>query len=202
MTMEHKWASFMGRAVYDDCKNSLKRPMRLLTIFENAGAKAEERGEFLKWNVPITNFPVVQNYTQGKVKKIYVQYGPPVGERISTGYYENTLQLSICFLEEPVYSKRKQAQGASPNAIHSLDAAHLMLTVYRAPFKVTTIHDSFGCLLADMPELYILIRETFIELYKSNPLQSIMKDIKGDIRSVEIGNLNIEEILDSEYAFA
>lgn len=202
MTMEHKWASFMGRAVYDDCKNSLKRPMRLLTIFENAGAKAEERGEFLKWNVPVTNFPVVQNYTQGKVKKIYVQYGPPVGERISTGYYENTLQLSICFLEEPVYSKRKQAQGASPNAIHSLDAAHLMLTVYRAPFKVTTIHDSFGCLLADMPELYILIRETFIELYKSNPLQSIMKDIKGDIRSVEIGNLNIEEILDSEYAFA
>jgi DNA-directed RNA polymerase len=192
----------MGREIYETCKTSLERPMQLLSIFEKAGKKAEQEDRFLSWNVPLTNFPVVQNYTEGKVKKIYVQYGPPIGPRKSTGYFENTLQLAICFIEDVVPSKGKQAQGASPNAIHSLDAAHLTLTTYRADFPITTIHDSFGCLLADMPKLYKLLRETFVELYDSDPLTKIMEDIDGDISNVQIGDLDISLILDSEYCFS
>jgi DNA-directed RNA polymerase len=199
--MEHKWGAYLGREVFEDCRVSLERPMRLLSVFEQAGKKAEEEGRFLSWNVPVTNFPVVQNYTEGKVKKIWVQYGPPLIKK-STGYYENTLQLSICFIEDVIPSKGKQSQGASPNAIHSLDAAHLALTVHRAQFPITTIHDSFGCLLADMPKLFTLIRETFVELYMSNPLESLMNDINGDISNVELGNLDIKLVLESEYCFA
>lgn len=202
LTMEHSWASFLGRAVYEDCKRSLKRPMRLLSIFEKAGSDAEARKEFLKWNVPVTNFPVVQHYTEGKVKKVWVQYGPPIGERISTGYFENTYQVAICFLEDPIYSKHKQSQGASPNAIHSLDAAHLMLTVANSKFNVVTIHDSFGCLLPDMPELFMVVRESFVQLYEAEPLEKLMKDIGGNISGVEIGSLDVKDILDSDYAFA
>jgi DNA-directed RNA polymerase len=176
--------------------------MQLLEVFENAGRKAELKGEFLKWTVPITNFPVVQNYTEGTSKKIWIQYGPQIGERLNTGYFVNSLQLSVCFIEDTKPSKNKQSQGASPNAIHSLDAAHLMLTVYRADFPITTIHDSFGCLAADMSKLYRLIRETFVELYLVNPLDSLMKDIDGDISLVQMGNLDITLILDSEYAFS
>jgi len=200
--MEHKWGAYLGREVFEDCRISLKRPMQLLSVFEQAGKKAEAAGQFLSWTVPVTNFPVVQNYTEGKVKKIWVQYGPPVGERNSTGYYENTLQLAVCFIEDVKPSKGKQSQGASPNAIHSLDAAHLALTVHRADFPLTTIHDSFGCLLADMPKLFRLIRETFVELYSADPLTSIMKDIDGDISGVQFGTLDISLILDSEYCFA
>lgn len=200
--MEHKWGAFMGRETYNDCKVSLEKPMQLLSIFEHAGKVAEEKGEFLEWTVPITNFRVVQNYTEGTVKKIWVQYGPPIGEKMSTGHYVNTLQLAICFIENTVPSKRKQSQGASPNAIHSLDAAHLMLTVNKADFPVTTIHDSFGCLLADMPKLFTLIRETFVELYKADPLTHIMKDIGGNIEAVELGTLDLSLILESEYCFS
>ncbi len=200
--MEHKWGAYLGRVVFADCRVSLRRPMQLLSVFENAGKKAEEEGRFLSWTVPITNFPVVQNYTEGKVKKIWVQYGPPMGEKNNTGYYSNTLQLAISFIEDVKPSKGKQSQGASPNAIHSLDAAHLALTVYRAPFPVSTVHDSYGCLLADMPALYQLVRETFVELYQTDPLTSIMKDIRGDISKIEFGNLDINLILQSEYAFA
>lgn len=201
LTLEHKWASFMGRAVYDDAKVSLARPMRLLSIFEEAGRKAEETSTFLRWTTPLTKFPVVQNYTKGEIKKVWVQYGPPQGKDDGCGHYENTYQIHICFLELPVYFKKKQAQGASPNAIHSLDAAHLMLTVDHATFDMVTVHDSFGCLLPDMPELFILVRETFVELYKADPLTSLMKDINGDISSVEIGTLDVSSILESEYAF-
>ena len=199
--LEHKWASFMGRAVFDDAKISLKRPMQLLSVFEQAGKVAETENTFLGWTVPITNFPVVQNYTNGEVKKVWIQYGPPEGQRLSTTRYINTLQVNICFLECPVYAKKRQSQGASPNAIHSLDAAHLMLTVAKADFDMVTVHDSFGSLLPDLPELFILVRETFVELYEANPLDQLMKDIKGDLTDVEIGTLDVREILDSEYAF-
>jgi DNA-directed RNA polymerase len=202
MSMEHKWGQYLGRSIHTVCVDSLRRPMRLLSIFEDAGNKAEGQAKFLKWSVPITGFPVVQHYTEGTVHKMWVQYGPAIGERNSTGYYENTLQLNICFLEKPQYSLRKQAQGASPNAIHSLDAAHLMITVSQADFPITTIHDSFGCLLADMPKLFTLIRSTFVELYRSDPLSSLMRDIDGDISSVEIGTLDVSLVADSEYCFA
>jgi DNA-directed RNA polymerase len=202
LTMEHRWGSYLGRLVFEDCKVSLKRPMQLLSVFEQAGKNAEEIGQFLRWNVPITNFPVIQNYTEGLVKRVYVQYGPPSGPKLSTGYYENTLQLHVCFIEDRVPSKHKQSQGASPNAIHSLDAAHLMLIVYRAPFNVTTVHDSFGCHLKDMDSLYRITRETFVELYKTNPLHTLFKQIGGNIDLVEFGSLNIEDVLNSEYCFA
>jgi len=202
--------------------------MQLLSVFENAGKEKEaivaehdklveafrlkkiteapaelaEDDMFLSWTVPVTNFPVVQNYVEGAVKKIWVQYGPPKGARSSTGYYDNTYQLAICFIEHPRPSRKKQSQGASPNAIHSLDAAHLTLAVNRANFPITTIHDSFGCLLGNMADLFIIIRESFVELYSTDPLTSLMRDINGDISNVEIGNLDISLILDSEYAFA
>jgi DNA-directed RNA polymerase len=199
--LEHKWGAFLGREIFEDCKASLARPMQLLTVFEAAGRKAEAAGKFLSWTVPVTHFPVVQNYTEGVVRKLYVQYGPPSGARLSTGYYENTLQLAVCFIEDVVPSRGKQATGASPNAIHSLDAAHLAMTVSACPFSVTTIHDSFGCLLADMPELFKTVRRTFVELYKTDPLSALMRDIDGDTSNVELGTLSINLVLESEYCF-
>jgi DNA-directed RNA polymerase len=202
LSMEHKWGSYMGRLVYTICEKHLKRPMRLLSIFEEAGRKAEKRNKFLRWTVPITNFPVIQHYTEGTTKKVYVQYGPPKGERLSTGYFENTFQMQVCFNEHQRPSKKKQSQGAAPNAIHSLDAAHLMLTCYELDFPVTTIHDSYGCLLGDMPRLYTKVRECFARLYQEEVLENLMKDMGGDASGVELGTLNVNEILDSEYAFA
>ncbi len=199
--MEHKWGAYMGREVYEDCRRSLEKPMLLLSVFELAGREAESRGEFLSWTVPLTGFPVVQNYTEGVVRKLYIPYGPKTGIVSGSNHDANELQLRICFIEETVPSTGKQAQGASPNAIHSLDAAHLALTVYRADFPVTTIHDSYGCLLRDMPKLFKLVRETFVELYQADPLSSLMKDIGGHTELIEFGNLDITLILDSEYAF-
>lgn len=200
-SMEHKWGAYLGRVIYDDCRVSLAKPMMLLYIFEEAGRRAEAAGEFLRWTVPVTGFPVVQNYIEGISKRVYVQYGPPEGERTSTGYYANTLQLEICFIENTVNSKRRQSQAASPNAIHSLDSAHLMMTVCACDFPVTTIHDSFGCLLADMPQLYVNVREQFAELYRHDPLMSIMNDIGGDLSNLVLGSLNTDDVIDSEFCF-
>lgn len=200
MHMEHRWGAYMGRVVFEDCKTSLQKPMQLLSVFENAGAQAESRGEFLKWTVPGTNFPVVQHYTEGSVKKTWVQYGPKT-LKSSTGHDIRELQLNVCFVENQVPSKGKQSQGASPNIIHSLDAAHLAMTVSACSFPVTTIHDSFGALPPHMDELFRVVREQFVELYKLNPLESICRDIGADTSNVSFGSLNISSIINSDFAF-
>jgi len=200
--LEHSWGAYLGRELFAVCTSCLERPMRLLSTFENAGREAENREEFLSWTVPITNFPVVQHYVEGEVKKTWIQYGPPEGARLNTGYFKNTYQLLISYLENPIPSKRKQAQGASPNIIHSLDAGHLTLTICRADFPVTTVHDSFGALLGDMNKLYTTVRETFVELYKEDPLSQIFKEIQAEGETLSKGNLDINLILDSEYCFS
>jgi len=200
--IEQRWATYMGHLIFDVAREYLKRPMKLLSIFEKAGQTAEDNSAFLKWKVPITKFPVIQHYTEGKVKKVWVQYGPPKGPKASTGWYENSYQLHVCHIETQVMSKGKQSQGASPNIIHSLDAAHLMLVVDSVDFPVTTIHDSYGALLPDMDRLFIATRQQFVRLYKENPLPQIIKDINGDIDEVEFGTLDITKICDSEYAFS
>jgi len=200
--MEHSWGAYIGRLIHEDCRVSLKRPTQVLAKFEEAGKLAEQNKVFLKWTAPFTNFPVVQHYTEGVVRDIHVQYGPPDGIRLPSGYYPNNYALAISFLEDTVPSRFKQSQGAAPNAIHSLDAAHLTLVVCSADFPVTTIHDSFGALLADMEELFILTRETFVKLYSDNPLCKTLEAVGTDLKGIDMGNLDISEILNSEYCFA
>ena len=199
--MEHRYGAYMGRQVYNNCKSSIRRPMLLLDAFAEAGAKAEAEGRFLSWHVPVTNFPVVQHYVEGTVKKLWVQYGPPKGPRTATKYYENTLQIAVSFLELRQPSKGKQAQSASPNAIHSLDAAHLLMTVCACDFPVTTIHDSFGALLSDMDSLFVEVRRQFVKLYKTNPLEAFKEQLELNLDNLDLGTYNIDEILESEYAF-
>ena len=188
--METAWATYLGRLVYEDCKVSLARPMRVLAILEEAGAKAEKESKFLSWNLPITNAPVVQHYEEGAVKKVNVAYG------------DQTLQLSVAFDEIPVYAKKRQRVAAAPNLVHSLDAAHLMLTKRNCPFDITTVHDAYGALFGDLPELYVIVRESFVELYKScNVLEYLGEQVGANLEGFEYGTYNVESVIESEYGF-
>jgi len=199
--MEHKWANLLGRLIYETCKRIMVRSVRMLEIFTEAGARADKNMQYLKWRVPITDFPVVQRYVDAPSKKVWIQYGRPSGDRLSTGYFENTYQIAILALEDAKYRKGRQQVGAAPNMIHSLDAAHLTLITDRCEFPVTTVHDSYGCLLADMAELFLVTRTTFVELYQDNPLPRLVDEIRGNICDLEYGQLDIREVLESEYCF-
>jgi DNA-directed RNA polymerase len=69
---------------------------------------------------------------------------------------------------------RKQVQALSPNFVHSLDAAALMLTICTAQDRGLTafaaIHDSYGTLAADMQTLLDTLRECFVRMYQTDVL--------------------------------
>lgn len=200
--LDTRWASFMGRSIYKACETYIEKPMLLLEEFRGAGRLAEKHGEYLRWKVPVTNFPVMQEYTEGTVKKVYVQYGPKTGVKSSTNHDISALQLNVSFHEERIPSKGKQALGAAPNIVHSLDAAHLMLISERCNFPVSTVHDSFGTLPCYMPQLYKIVRETFYELYSKDPLSNLAFQLGMDLSSFPFGTYNIEDILEAEFAFS
>ena len=189
LAMEHAWCAFLGREVYETCVEKIPRLMRLLRLFESAGAKAEFETRFLTWIVPVTKFPVVQNYTQGTIKKVKIPY--------NTKIYQCNVSCPEC----PIPLKGKQSRGASPNITHALDAAHLMLVVNSCDFPVITVHDSYGSLAPDLGTLYQKVREQFYRLHSKKPLEQIAMHIGMDIGDVDFGNYNIEEVLNSSYSF-
>jgi DNA-directed RNA polymerase len=188
--MESRWATYLGRKVHENSQIALRKPMQLLQLFENVGKIAEKEERFLGWKTPLIGFEVVQYYAKGRNDRVWVDYG------------EDKIHTNICVIEDLQYMKGKQSICAAPNLIHSLDAAHLQWTIYKADFPITTIHDSFGCLLADMPKLYKLVRETFVELYMEDPFEDILKQLGVEETDIEMGKLDIKLILESEYAFA
>ena len=113
--------------------------------------------------------------------------------------------------------KKKAKAAVSPNIIHSMDSAHLLLTVLTAKANGVEdfflIHDSFGTVPADTDTMYHSVRHSFVELYQDYCLFTDLKTQVGkqlsydgleklDAEIPDKGNLNLKEVLESEYCFS
>ena len=66
------------------------------------------------------------------------------------------------------------------------------------------VHDSFGTHACDIEQLGIVLRETFVEMYKEDILGKFMKE-QGDLELPslpEYGKLNIEDVKNAEFFFS
>lgn len=127
--------------------------------------------------------------------------------------------LKVEFLtDSKVLDANKNAQSLSPNYIHSMDAAHLQITINKAlasgrNMSFCMIHDSFGVHATDMD--YFLnkcIKPSFYEMYKDgNVMQKFLDEILPLIPEKvrhkipplpETGDLDISEVLRSEFFFS
>ena len=106
---------------------------------------------------------------------------------------------------------RSQASGIAPNFIHSMDAAHLQLTICNCCDKgihhYAMIHDSYGAPLAQAQLMYNTVRESFIQMYSDNDVfQNFLDDMEAlaDEKLPKIpkkGTLDIDVVRESKYIF-
>jgi DNA-directed RNA polymerase len=183
------WAVKLGDLLYETCYEKLPGPASMLRLFESLAVMANEREEFLRWSVPLTNFPVVQAYTKPTIKQIRLHYGSDV------------LSLSAQDWSEQVLNKSGAVAGASPNIIHSFDAAHLMKTLDDAPYRMVCIHDSFGTTPGNAEDLFMRIRLNFAEFYLGEPLVNLLEQHNALHLMPGRGDLNLMDIVRSDYAF-
>ena len=107
---------------------------------------------------------------------------------------------------------RKQADGIVAHLVHSVDAAHMMLTVYRLLSEglhhFAMVHDSFGVHACDIDLLHRALREEFVRIYSEPVLMNFFKEQWQAHRDVGLpampppGNLDIRQVLSSPYFFA
>lgn len=161
-----------------------------------------------KENLPIEwttldGLPVQQAYLDTRKRKVKTRDGQ---------------SLIYLTLQEPIPNKlnsRRQANGISPNWIHSMDACHARMTVNLATSQpknpvthLSMIHDSFGTHACDVPLLSRCIRLTFVEIYgDNNPIQMFIDDrpisFEGELPPPPpMGNLDINEVENSDFFFS
>jgi DNA-directed RNA polymerase len=127
------------------------------------------------------------------------------------------LQPTINTLKDSGIDAHKQESGIAPNFVHSQDGSHLRMTVVYAHEKYGTesfalIHDSFGTIPADAGKLFKAVRETMVITYENNDVLADFYDQFADqLHETQLdkmpplpkkGNLNLQDILKSDFAFA
>ena len=110
--------------------------------------------------------------------------------------------------------KNKARSAISPNVVHSLDASHLIRTVVMSAEQdirsFMLIHDSFATHAGATDRFFTLIRKAFVETYREYcPFQAVYDyaaSVLPDPSKLEKipgkGNLDLEDVMHSLYAFA
>lgn len=170
-----------------------------------------------------TGFPVVQRYSEFTSKRVNLWlYDRTLMVPTGTDKVDqegNVLsRVQVLLREAPTkrVDKKTMRNASSPNVIHSMDAAHLHRAVSMAKAEgiehFSMIHDSFGTHFGNMRKFGRIIREAFVSCYSDYcPLQELDKYARSVLSEEGIeklppipakGNLVLEDILNSKYAFA
>ena len=173
----------------------------VMAWLRGVATEAGKAGQPLHWVTPI-GLPVLQDYREPASKRTMVYVGG------------RQLQYRIISATEKV-ATRKQAAGMSPNVVHSLDASHMMMSVNlcldEGLSSFAMVHDSYGTHAAKINDLNILLRQAFVEMYREPVLQDLCDQFVSQVeQSVSekfpelppLGNLDIDEVLQSMYFFA
>ncbi|KAJ1548216.1 DNA-directed RNA polymerase [Nowakowskiella sp. JEL0078] len=123
------------------------------------------RNHSVTWTSPL-NLPISQPYREFKKKIV-----------------QTFLQLvSVIDDKTPAaVQPRKQSTAFPPNFIHSLDAAHMMLTAIecqKANISFASVHDSFWTHACDVDTLSSLLRDTFVKLHSAKIMERLKKEFE------------------------
>ena len=179
----------------------------------------EEFGLGVLWTTP-AGFPVVVEHYRDALER-YTWTNPSTGRKSEVVLrLPKPLELGI--------DRNKQKNTIAPNFIHSLDAAHMMLTLHRLQSEglhhFSVVHDSYAVHACDIPSMRRALKEEFVGMYRK-PLLEKFLDEQIQIRAVASGrsdipetlveelrtfketcprpgSLDIEEVLRSEYMFS
>ena len=187
---------FLAKAVKIACEDKLKGPVRIMEYIRSLALYRRQQGKFLEWQ-GTTGFPFVNMYHEPNVVTVDLRSG---GVRAQYRVADGTL---------PETMDAKMLNAASPNFVHSLDAAHLMLTVLRANEDgipdILTVHDSLACLAPRATRFGKIIRTQMAMLYIAGDPLLALRNANVDDPNLfplpERGSLDPFGVQNAEYAF-
>ena len=159
--------NYLAQICWKSIESFLDKPKLCMDFFQQCARKVAEKNRPLKWVSP-SGFPVHQEYFNVH------------NQQVNT--YISGKATCVKFKEEDAttVSKRSMQNGASPNAVHSIDSAMLHLTVCRANadreytnggiFDFAMIHDSYGTHSNNCDALSKILRQVFVDNFSKDLL--------------------------------
>ena len=181
----------LAGVLYEGLEDVVPGAFTVRNWLQGLASDAAQSSDHLRWIVPGTNFPVHQRYNKADSRCV---------DTILSGGVRLQPRVAIPTDEPDI---RRHVNGIAPNYVHSLDAAHLALTVDAVgDMAVNAVHDSFGCHAARMPMLEAALRGTFLRLYTGQNVLELLRDDLGlDTRLPQLGSLDLSEVRASNYFF-
>lgn len=151
-------------------------------------------GQPMQHTTPL-GFPVVQPYRRWEVVQI----------RTSLQWLDVLVETD----KAPI-AKRKHVTSFAPNFIHSIDAAHMMMTANECVSRniwFAAVHDSFWCRAGEVDQMDRIIREQFVRLHEIDILGNLHDELRQRFPKAKLppippkGTFDITEVLRAPYAF-
>tara|TARA_R100000152_G_C6782215_1_gene219070 strand:+ start:474 stop:2942 length:2469 start_codon:yes stop_codon:yes gene_type:complete len=189
----------MARAVQQGLGMTLDMPNKGKDWLKEVASVANLSEKHLIWTTP-SGFIVEHVYQPIRQRRSYTElFNQKKFELVFANYYDGV-------------NANGQELGIAPNFIHSLDAAHMFLTLIRLLQKnvdsFSMIHDSYGVHAPDVDIMNECLRQAFIEIHKENVLETFKQDVEEYLGIVAppipnpAGGLDPACVLDSEYFFS
>jgi DNA-directed RNA polymerase, mitochondrial len=179
------------------------RPEAVKSFLRKLATVLADDGKVLRWRTPL-GLEVENRYFDPKLQRVLLRW-----------MHERPISKTLAVGDSTKVNKRKAANAATANFVHSLDAAHLMLVALAASSEgidIVTVHDSFACLASRAGRFRRIIREQFVHLYRDygDPLECVLDQARRDLSEEgraklpslpKRGKLIIEDVLHAEYAW-
>lgn len=204
---QERYARFLAKFNYAAVNKVISSVSQGMAFFQSYADALAREGKSVRWRTP-SAFPAVQRYTKPDIKRVKIfLYDREAKLRKQTRVTLNQDGLR--------YDTRKAKAAIAPNVIHSLDAAHMQLSILwglDAGIKdFFLIHDSFATNAADTWTFYHCIRHAIVDMYEDNCVLSNFEyecrnrlaNPDMELASVpEKGTLDVRAVLESEYCFS
>jgi DNA-directed RNA polymerase len=105
---------------------------------------------------------------------------------------------------DKTYNTRAASNGVVPNFVHSMDSAHLCMTINDFDGSILPIHDSFATHPSDVDSMHVSLRRTFVDMYKQFSITELLDFNDVDQEEFVVpsqGNLDLEVINNAPFMF-
>lgn len=193
-------ASYMGDLIWESVGEVVVAARAAMDWLQGAAKAAAGEGLPVRWETP-DGLVVLQAYPKMKSRRVYLTFG--------------SVRHSLTVATEPTreLDKARQANGISPNWVHSCDAAHMRATVRQCWEEgirsFALVHDSYGTHAGNAWALAKSLREAFVDMYSGDIMADfkaeLEKQLPEDVTLDELppkGSLDLEAVEQSVYFFA
>lgn len=180
-------ATPVGKALRAGVRQTVPKSAEMMDYLQMITRRHKE--QCMQWITPV-GVPVV-NWSEGQVIKL-VKIRSMGVEGILLSYNNGK------------YDVRSASNGIVPNFVHSLDSAHLCMTINDCDAQILPIHDSFATHPCDVPKMHTSLRKTFADMYSQYSTQDFLEYNNIDTEEYPVpeqGKLDIQVVNTAPYMF-